>query len=53
MLKGYDRLLKFTESALTLYEEKFGTQGEDAEGDETGDAYDVVREAERIVNESR
>jgi hypothetical protein len=25
----------------------------DAEGDETEDAYDVVKEAERIVNESR
>jgi hypothetical protein len=53
MLKDYDRLLKFTEAALALYEEKFGAQGEDAEGNETENAYDVVKEAERIVNESR
>ncbi len=52
MRKGYDRLLKFTEAALALYEEKFGAL-EDAEGDENEDAYDVVKEAERIVNESR
>jgi len=53
MLKGRDRLLKFTEAALALYEEKFGAQRKDAEGDETEDAYSVVREAERIVEESR
>jgi hypothetical protein len=53
MMKGYDRLLKFTEATLALYEEKFGAQEKDAEGDETEDASDVVKEAERIVNESR
>lgn len=53
MMKGYDRLLKFTEATLALYDEKFGEQEKDAEGDETEDAYDVVKEAERIVNESR
>lgn len=53
MLKGHDRLLKFTEAALALYEEKFGAQRKDAEGDETEDAYSVIREAERIVEESR
>jgi predicted DNA binding CopG/RHH family protein len=52
MRKGYDRLLKFTEAALALYEEKFGAQEEDAESDDTENAYDVVREAERIVSES-
>jgi predicted DNA binding CopG/RHH family protein len=53
MLKGYDRLKKFTEAVLALHEEKFGTPEEDGEGDETEDAYDVIKEAERIVNESR
>jgi hypothetical protein len=53
MMKCYDRLLKFTEAALALYEEKFGALEKDAEGDETEDAYEVVKEAERIVNESR
>jgi hypothetical protein len=53
MLKGHDRLLKFTEAALALYEEKFGAQRIDAEGDETEDAHNVVREAERIVDELR
>ena len=53
MMKGHNRLLKFTEATLALYEEKFGAQRKDAEGDETKDAYDVVKEAERIVNESR
>jgi hypothetical protein len=53
MMKGYDRLLKFTEATLALYEEKFGALEKDAEGDETEDAYEVVKEAERIVNESR
>jgi hypothetical protein len=32
---------------------KIGAQEKDAEGDETKDAYDVVKEAERIVEESR
>src|SRR5919112_3013322 len=53
MMKGYDRLLKFTEATLALYEEKIGAQEKDAEADETEDAHDVVKEAERIVNESR
>jgi hypothetical protein len=53
MLKGYDRLLKFTEAVLALHEDKFGAQGTDAEGDKTEDAYDVVKAAERILNESR
>jgi hypothetical protein len=53
MMKGYHRLLEFAEATLALYEEKFGAQEKDAEGDETEDAYDVVKEAERIVNESR
>ena len=53
MLKGHNRLLKFTEATLALYEEKFGAQEKDAVGEETEDAYDVVKEAERIVNESR
>jgi predicted DNA binding CopG/RHH family protein len=53
MRKGYDRLLKFTEAALALHEEKFGVPEEHAEGDEAEDAYSVVREAERIINESR
>ena len=53
MMKGYDRLLKFTEATLALYEGKFGAQEKDAEADETEDAYDVVKKAERIVNESR
>lgn len=50
MLKGYDRLKEFTEEALDLYAKRFGGLEEDAEGE---DAYDVVREAERIVNDSR
>jgi len=53
MRKGYDRLLRLTEAALELYDEKFGAQEEDAEDDDTEDAYDVVREAERIVSESQ
>src|SRR5215216_4618138 len=53
MLKGHNRLLKFAEATLALYEEKFGAQEKDAEGDKTEDAYNVVREAERIVEESR
>lgn len=53
MRKGYDRLLKFTEEALALYKEKFGEPGEGAEGDATEDDYDVVKEAERVLNELR
>ena len=53
MLKGHNRLLKFTEATLALYEEKFGAQIIDIEGDETEDAYSVVRETERIVDELR
>jgi hypothetical protein len=53
MRKGYDRLLRLTEAALELYDEKFGAQEEDAEGDDTEDTYEVVREAERIVSESQ
>lgn len=53
MLKGYERLKKLTEETLALHEEKFGTSDEDIEGDVTEGAYDVVKEAERIVNESR
>ncbi len=49
MRKGYDRLLEFTQAALTLHKQKFGAP----EGDEEEDAYDVVKEAEKIVNESR
>jgi predicted DNA binding CopG/RHH family protein len=45
MLKGYDRLKEFTETALALYAEKFEALEED------GDA--VIREAERIVEQSR
>lgn len=48
MSKGYDRLKKFTEAALGLYAEKFGVLEEDAEDD----AYDVIREAEKIVKQS-
>jgi hypothetical protein len=50
MLKGYDRLKKFTEATLALHEERFGTSDEDGE---TEGAYDVVEEAERIVNQSQ
>jgi len=53
MMKGYDRLLKFTEATLGLYDEKFGAQEKDAEGDKIEDAYDVVKAAERILNEAR
>jgi hypothetical protein len=49
MRKGYDGLLKFTEEALTLYKDRFG----EPEGDETENAYDAVREAEKILNESQ
>ena len=52
MMKGYDRLKKLTEEALALHEKKFGTS-EVAEGDETEDAYNAIREAEKIVSESR
>lgn len=45
MMKGYDRLLKFTEATLALHEKKFGAQEKDAGGDETEDTYDVVKEA--------
>lgn len=53
MLKGYDKLKNFTEETLALHKEKFGEPKEDAEGRATEGAYDVVREAEHIVNESR
>ncbi len=53
MRKGYDRLLKFTEEALALYKERFGEPGEGAEGAATEDDYDVVKEAERVLNELR
>jgi predicted DNA binding CopG/RHH family protein len=53
MRKGYDRLLKFTEAALAFYKGKFGEPGESAEGDATEDDYDVVKEAERVLNELR
>lgn len=52
IMKGYDKLKRFTEVALALHEEKFGKPGDD-EGDEIEGAYDMVEEAERIVNESR
>lgn len=53
MLKGYERLKTFTEEVLALYAEKFGAPEEDAEDDATEDVYDIVKEAERIVNESQ
>lgn len=53
MLKGYDRLKKFTEAVLDLYAEKFGVLEENAKDNATEDAYDVVREAERIVKQSQ
>ena len=54
MRRGYDKLKDFTERVLTLYEAKFGSPEEssedDKEGDEeTGSAYSVVREAEKII----
>jgi hypothetical protein len=51
MVKAYEKLKPFVERTIELYEERFGTEGSD--GDETEGAYDVVREAERIVGESR
>jgi len=37
---------------LTLYKDRFG-EPEEAEGDETENSYDAVREAEKILNESQ
>lgn len=51
LVKAYEKLKPFVERTIDLYHERFGT--EDAEDDATEDAYDVVREAERIVEESR
>jgi hypothetical protein len=51
LVKAYDKLKPFVEHVIGVYGERFGT--EDPEDDATEDAYDVVREAERIVNESR
>jgi hypothetical protein len=53
MLKGYEKLKKFTEAALDLYAEKFGALEDDSEDGKTEGAYDVVREAERIVKLSQ
>lgn len=49
MLKGYERLKKFTEETLALYEEKFDKLDETTEDD----AYEVIREAENIVKQSQ
>lgn len=56
MRKGYDHLLKFSQRALALYEEKFGKGKLEEEGQQDhseGAAYrSVIEEAERILQES-
>lgn len=51
MVKAYEKLKPFVDSTLSLYDERFGT--EDPGSDPTDDAYDAVKEAERIVSESQ
>jgi hypothetical protein len=63
MLKGYDRLKKFTEAALDLYTEKFGALEEDEEGEaqtdpdrSTPDVAEVrhnLEQAEGVVIDAR
>lgn len=51
LVKAYDELKPFVEHVIGLYHERFGTEG--SENDATEGTYDVVREAQRIVDESR
>lgn len=51
LVKAYDKLKPFVERVIDVYHERFETEG--SEDDATAGAYSVVREAERIVEESR
>jgi predicted DNA binding CopG/RHH family protein len=54
MKKGYDKLLEFSQKALTLYEEKFGQEelaGEQSDDTESAIYRSVIEEAERILQE--
>jgi hypothetical protein len=51
LVKAYDKLKPFVERVIEVYHERFETEG--SEDDATAGTYSVVREAERIVEESR
>jgi hypothetical protein len=51
LVKAYEKLIPFVERTINLYHERFGT--EDSEDDATEGTYNVVREAERIVEEAQ
>jgi hypothetical protein len=50
LVKAYDALKPFVERVIEVYHERFETEG--SEDDATAGTYSVVREAERIVDES-
>jgi len=50
LVKAYEELKPFVEPVIEVYHERFETEGSE---DATSGTYDVVREAERIVEESR
>ncbi len=55
MMKGYGKLKEFTERALELYEERFGSEdSEEGESDDPDAAAirDVLEAAERILQET-
>jgi hypothetical protein len=51
LVKAYEKLMPFVEHTINLYHERFGT--EDSKDDATEGTYNVVREAERIVEEAQ
>ncbi len=51
LVKAYEKLKPFVERVLEVSHERFETEGSDA--DATAGTYNVVREAERIIEESR
>ncbi len=51
LVKAYDKLRPFVERVIEVYHERFETEG--SEDDATAGTYNVVREAERIVEELR
>jgi predicted DNA binding CopG/RHH family protein len=51
LVKAYEELKPFVERVIEVYHERFETEG--SKDDATAGIYSVVREAERIVEESR
>jgi len=51
LVKAYEELEPFVERVIELYHERFETEG--SKDDTTASTYEVLREAERIVEEAR